>query len=153
MDRIVYLGQVPAEQNESPPGPHPPCLPPPPAAKLLTRDEARRIATNMAQLPGLLAKQKRPNTVQPLGEIAGTPRNLNVLATLPQYEARAFISVFRFLLGLLLLRHNSLPWCVGPLPDRTMAQSKFTPQSKTTRDGARRIAVNIAKVPEFLGAR
>jgi hypothetical protein len=39
------------------------------------------------------AKQKRPNTVQPLGEIAVTPRKLQILMARPQYEARAFISL------------------------------------------------------------
>ena len=43
-----------------------------------------------------MSKQKRPNTVQPLGEIAVTPRNLKVLTARPQYEARvSVIYVFR----------------------------------------------------------
>ena len=40
------------------------------------------------------SKQKRPNTVQPLGVIAVTPRNLKVLTARPQYEARVSVIYF-----------------------------------------------------------
>ena len=41
-----------------------------------------------------MSKQKRPNTVQPLSEIAVTPRNLKVLTARPQYEARVSVIYF-----------------------------------------------------------
>src|SRR5215467_11592782 len=80
-------------------------------------DPVPRAVTDCDSSKSFPSKQKRPNTVQPLDGISD-PRNLTGAAPNTR-RAPVILCLLGFLLGLLLLRHDSLH--VAPYRKRTMA--------------------------------